>query len=272
VVAGIAFVNPASGPDDCADEIRRRFAGHEIVEVDGDALGSRVRAVTARGGVDFVAVAGGDGSLSCAAGILAGGDVPLLPIPTGTRNHFARDLGIDSVEAAASAVDGERRAIDLGDVNGEVFVNNAGVGLYPEIVRVRDERASRLPKGLATLAAAVRAFPHRHRLDVAIDGDPCRVWQVFVGNGLYGEGFVGAASRDALDGGVLDLRVFSRFWHRRATRRDPVKSVRVDVPGLATVDVALDGEVVTLRPPLAFTVRPAALPVLVPVLGNSDTT
>ena len=263
-MAGIVFVNPASGPTDCTDEIRDRFAGHEIVEIGGDDLRDSVAAAAKRQSVDFVAVAGGDGSLSCAAGVLAGGRMPLLAIPAGTRNHFARDLGIDSVEAAASAIDGEHRAVDLGDVNGDVFLNNASVGLYPAVVRERDRRDSKLPKGLATLAAAVRQFRHRQRLDVAIDGQRCRVWMVFVGNGLYGEGLVGAASRDSLDGGVLDLRVFSRFWRRRATRRDPVESVRVDLPGRSTIDVALDGEVTHLQSPLSFSLRRGALQVLVP--------
>ena len=115
---------------------------------------------------------GGDGTLSCAAGHLAGTGRPLGILPLGTLNHLARDAGIPAglEEAAAIIAAGHVREIDLAEVNGRVFVNNSSVGLYPDMVRLREaeqERKGR-SKRLAMLSASLttlRSFPPASALD-----------------------------------------------------------------------------------------------------------
>jgi len=112
-VAGIIFVNPAAGPDDLTvDELRNRFVGHEVVACSPDEVAERTADAVKRG-VDFVGVAGGDGTIRCAAQQLTGTDVPLLPIPAGTRNHFAKDVGVPEIDDAVDAAKGEVATIEM---------------------------------------------------------------------------------------------------------------------------------------------------------------
>ena len=280
VTTGLVLVNPRSGQLlDPIDEVRKHFCGHEIVVCEGDELGDLARAAIDRS-PDFIAVAGGDGSIRSVASLLAGTGIPLIPVPTGTRNHFARELGIGSVAAAAAAAHGTRRRVDLAEVNGERFVNNASIGFYAALVRERDARKGRLPKALANVTAAWAQARKGHRFRADVGGRSYRAWLVFVGNGCYGEGITDLMNRATLDVARLDVRVLRADPPLARTRTvlalllgrvgaSPliVRSEECDVEvGLATpwVQVALDGEVVTLEPPLTFTSLPAALTVLVP--------
>ena len=124
-----------------------------------EALGEAAEA----SGLDAVVAGGGDGTLSCAAGHLAGTDRPLGILPLGTLNHLARDAGIPTEldEAAAVIAAGQVRAIDLAEVNGRIFVNNSSVGLYPDMVMLREQeqekkgRSKRLAMLSATMVSAV---------------------------------------------------------------------------------------------------------------------
>jgi diacylglycerol kinase family enzyme len=126
----VLFCNPKSGGGKAmrfalAQEAGQR--GIEAVELQpGDDLEALVRAAVARG-ADGLAMAGGDGSQAIVAAIAAELGLPYACIPAGTRNHFALDLGIDRddvVGALDAFVDGGKRRVDLGDVNGRVFVDN----------------------------------------------------------------------------------------------------------------------------------------------------
>src|SRR5436189_2777761 len=107
-----------------------------------DALSEGARAP----GLDALVAGGGDGTLSCAAGHLADSGRPLGILPLGTLNHLARDAGIPAGlgEAAAVIAAGHMQAIDLAEVNGRIFVNNSSVGLYPDMVRLREVEQGRL--------------------------------------------------------------------------------------------------------------------------------
>ncbi len=277
---GVVLVNPGSGPaPPPLQEIREHFDGHEIVECSGDTLASRAGDAVERG-VDFVAVAGGDGSVRCAASVLAGTDVPLLPVPTGTRNHFSRELGIETVADAASALRGSRRAVDLAEVNGERFVNNSSIGFYAALVRERDQHERRLPPAVANVTAAWAQARKGHRFRVRLNGKSHRAWLVFVGNGCYGEGLTDLMSRQALDQRLLDVRVlradvplartrtllallFGRLGNSRLLVQTNEVEVEVELQG-GEVAVAVDGELVRLTSPLCFRSLPGALVVLSP--------
>ena len=159
----------------------------------------------------FLAVAGGDGTIRCAAGVVAGTELALLPIPAGTRNHFAKEVGIATLdEAAAAASGGTVTLIDIGEVNGEAFVNNANIGAYPRIVKERDAhvKVKRLSKQTATIVATWTQLRQLHKFNVTVDGGTTyRAWMVFVGNGRYGTSLFDVASRESLDDGLLDVRI-----------------------------------------------------------------
>jgi len=286
-VAGIIFVNPAAGPDDLTvDELRNRFSGHDVLECSPDEVAERTADAVKRG-VDFVGVAGGDGTIRCAAEALTGTDVPLLPIPAGTRNHFAKDVGVPEIDDAVDAARGEIMRVDVGEVNEHRFINNSSIGIYPRIVVRREAHEKRLPKGVANVVAVWEQVRRRgQRFGVDVDGRSYQAWMVFVGNGRYGEGLIDLADREALDGNQLDVRIaladkpmarvrlllarlFGRLVHSQLLEHMVTSAVTIDVDGKGAVEVALDGEVERLETPLRYRSLAGELSVLVPAGKNT---
>jgi diacylglycerol kinase family enzyme len=267
------------------------------VEVDlrpaeGPKLTETARAAAASG-VDAVVAAGGDGTVSAVASALAGGDVPMAVLPLGTLNHFARDLGMpkDLAEAARAIAEGRLARVDVGEVNGRVFVNNSSIGLYPLVVRAREAEQKRTGHGKwRAMAAAIwrvlRRFPLVSVLVKTEAGSiVTRTPFVFVGNNTYEFRPLAIGRRSALDGGHLCLYTFrctSRWkllWlavraiFQDAESVDNVEVAAVDalevvLPRRRHVQVAADGEVITLRSPLRYAVRAGALPVIVPLAAS----
>jgi diacylglycerol kinase family enzyme len=281
VVRGLVVLNRGSGRHrTSAEELRRLFPEHRVVACNPSDVADTVRLALAEE-VGFVGVAGGDGSIRGGAEHLVETDVPLLPVPAGTRNHFAHQLGISDLEAAVQAADGMIETVDVGEVNGRLFINNSAIGLYPEMVRRRERYQRRgIPKTLAHLAAAWHQARHGHRFDVAVDGEPCRAWLVFVGNGEYGDDIFDIADRRSISRQVLDVRVVraDRFLARTRVsialvlgrlHRSPLlvqrlcSQVALDL-AVSDVEVALDGEIEVLASPLRYRSRPRSLRVLVP--------
>ena len=165
--------------------------------------------------LDAVVVSGGDGSIRTVASVLADSGVRLGVIPSGTLNHFAKDLNIPlSIDAAIAVIAaGESRSVDVGEVNGRIFVNNSSVGIYPYLVLDRERRRRRngVSKWFAMASAVLRAFRHFpvRRLSIRGEGwtdterSPC----VFVGNNEYRLAGLSAGRRETLDGGRLCLYV-----------------------------------------------------------------
>jgi len=277
---GVIFVNPGSGSDATSvEEMRRHFPSHVVTEMRPDQLPAAIRKAVAEG-VGFVGAAGGDGTIRAVAAELVGTGVPLLPVPVGTRNHFARDVGVADLDAAEKAVNGRVLTIDVGEVSGKFFVNNSSIGIYPKIVIRREVHERRLRKGVANVVAAYEQLRLGERVDVEVDGVTRRAWMVFVGNGSYGEGLLDLADRERVDDGLLDVRVVraDRPWSRmrivgalllgRLARSPLVLQWRTAATVVnlnrTRVEVALDGEVEVLAPPLRFRCRAGQLQVLVP--------
>jgi diacylglycerol kinase family enzyme len=260
-------------------DVRAAAAGEELVALAREA---------AAGESPVVVVAGGDGSIGSVAPVVAGAGKVLGVLPLGTLNHFAKDLRIplDLEAAARNVVEGLETEVDLGEVNGRIFVNNSSLGLYPRIVRHREESRQKLGWGKwpALVWATLHAL-HRHRpLDVAlsVDGREIRRYTpfVFVGNNLYEmEGFdVGTRAR--LDRGELsvylapgarplDLVLFGiRALLHRLTGASGFEVLRTtELRIRARTDpvwVSTDGELAMLRTPLRYRVLPGALRVIVP--------
>jgi len=286
---------------DAVTILNRRKAGAREVEqalaaagiagsvalADGSEVASQVRKAVKQG-ARRVIVGGGDGTVNSAAGALAGSKVGLGILPLGTLNHFARDLGIpfDLDQAAAAIASGKERRVDIAEVNGHPFVNNASIGLYPLMVLDRDAQRERLgrSKRLAMLVASLRTMTrfHARRLKLSTDGGEARVDTplLFVGNNDYRLALPGAGRRKSLDGGELSVMVMrskSLPGFLAATGRallgigrqddmvrlDDVRELKVD-SARSHLTLAMDGETVTLAPPLTFRIRPRALRVIAP--------
>jgi diacylglycerol kinase family enzyme len=272
------------------ESLRSKFAAAGLtVDVqampDEGALAAQVRrAVLA--GVPIVVAAGGDGTVGTVAAALVGTRTALGILPAGTRNHFARDLGLPSdLDAAIPAIaNGRPRVVDVGEVNGRIFVNNASIGLYPAMVEEREMRQRvGWTKPLATVWSsliALRRFrPMRVRLAAEGDVGQRTTPFVFVGNNEYDMSLFSLGRRKGLDAGTLSLytaKVRRRFGLVRLAfmaligRLDQARDFEQRCVTELWLDsrwrrlrVALDGEVVTLAPPLHFRVRPGALRVIV---------
>lgn len=278
----------ASKGDKLGEEIEAAFAkagvAIELQLVEGDALAGAANAVA---GQPLVVVGGGDGTLGRLAGILAERGSTLGILPLGTRNHLARELGVplDLPGAAALIAAGTVRTIDLARVNGEPFINNASIGLYPQLVREREQRNT--PKWIAAIPASFAALSRikHHRLHLASpgrgkDGDIVTP-MLFVGNNHYTLDAGQIGKRDALDGGVLSI--YAVAARRRIalvgfairtlfgrSRRDSDFAAIGDTPEFEVrgrsddIDIALDGEVMTLKMPLRFECQAGALKVVAP--------
>jgi diacylglycerol kinase family enzyme len=236
-----------------------------------------------------IVAAGGDGTASAIASALAGSETILGVLPLGTLNHFARDVGIPLALAEAIRTLGEDHTvrIDVGDVNGLVFLNNVSLGVYPAFVEERGDvrRRPRLLRWFTILVAAVRVIVRLPllRARVRVDENPVtRVTPlVFVGNNEYELDGPLIGARHILDAGHLSLimAVHRGPWGifklmlraligklRGAKDLDVLtgKCIEVSTKGWQ-IAPAIDGEISPqLKMPLRCTVRPGALRVLVP--------
>lgn len=285
-------LNPGAGGDEenLRQAVEERFSGVRFLKLDADGdLGASVREAVDEGRP--VVAAGGDGTVSAVAQHLVETRGVLGVLPAGTRNHFARDLGVGDLRAALDAVaEGRPRRIDVGRVSGSCFVNNVGLGLYPEVVRERERSEDRVGRWPAAAAAALRVVRRARRLagTIEVDGDARRLqaWMVFVGNNRFqtARGHVGA--RERLDEGILDVGLLladprgagrsqiawrtlrHRPWQtsRRLVRHTGGR-VEVRLHGPARL-LSRDGEVEGPTDHLVAEILPRALRVLAPGEGS----
>ncbi len=235
-----------------------------------------------------VAAGGGDGTISTVAGALIGTAKRLGVLPLGTLNHFAKDLGIplDPAAAAATLSTGREAFVDVGEVNGHYFVNNSSIGLYPRIVRHREEQRHRLGRGkwpafAWALLSALHLCPVL-RLRLRIDGREHQVRTpfLFIGNNRYCMDLLRIGSRERLDAGRLSV-YYARGAGRlgltglalrslvgRLEQAGNFESLLVEElevqPRRRALDVSTDGEVLRLQSPLTYRIHPRALRVIVP--------
>jgi diacylglycerol kinase family enzyme len=273
----VLFYNPKSGGGKAekfglAGEARDR--GIEPIELTrGTDLSDLVRNAVAEG-ADALAMAGGDGSQAVVAAMAAELDLPYACVPAGTRNHFALDLGVDRddvVGALEAFVDGGERRVDLAEVNGRIFVNNVSLGLYAEAVQRPGYREAKLRTILDTVPEMLG--PQGSGLDLAWHGPGGNEHRsgaaVLVSNNRYRLGrAVGSGTRPRIDDGLLGITVVSaptgsgqgrlvqRPWREWTAAEFEVQSDRA-------VPAGIDGEAVTLDPPLRFRIKPGVLRVRV---------
>lgn len=271
-----------------------------IARISGE-LGADIQVVVTKRGDDISAVAaralgehrhpvvagGGDGTVNAVAGKLAGTDTPLGVLPMGTLNHFAKDAGIPLNLAAAvrNLFTGQVTRVDVGEVNGRVFVNNSGVGFYPHFVRQREEQEKHGHVKRVAFMLALRAVVRRYiRLRIKVRMDQADALEhvtpfLFVGNNRYQTSGLRIGTRSGLDSGRLwvctaptlgrrhVITVAMRTLFGGATDQElsafEAQELWVE-PGTARVNVSADGEVSIMDAPLHYKIRPRALGVVVP--------
>ena len=236
---------------------------------------------------DVIVAGGGDGTMNAVAATLVGTDIAMGVLPLGTLNHFAKDLRIplDLDEAVRNIVAGHVVNVDVGEVNGRIFVNNSSLGIYPRIVRDREQQ-QRMGRGKwVAFAWSVLAVLRRHsflsvRVAAGSQEHMARTPFVFIGNNEYQmEGFA-MGTRDRLDEGRLSvymvhhahrwglLRLALRALFGRLRQAKDFEAFCVPQFLVETrhkrMNVAMDGEVTWMDMPLRYQVRPGALRVIVP--------
>lgn len=238
--------------------------------------------------VDVVVVAGGDGTINAAASRLVGTGIPLGVLPMGTYNHFAKDLGLPlEITDAVKLITTEKvKAVDLGEVNGRVFINNSSIGAYTHLVEEREQtlRKVSLPKRFANFLAFLKILKRWPLINVKLEINGQHIVRttpfVFVGNNEYTMNLFKVSLRSALDHGALWiytvkttsfiglLRLFWRSLFNRLEQSRNFESYAAKeftlVPHRKHVRVALDGEVVRMQTPLHYRIRPRELLVFAP--------
>lgn len=270
--------------------VARELGGSDAVEVRTVAADElREEALAAvRARVPLLGVAGGDGTMRAVAAVLAGTMTTLLPVPTGTLNHFALRCGIATVRDARTALEaGTLRTVPMGVAGETAFLNTLTLGEYARTVRTRERFRPRIGKWPAALVAFVRTVMVGRRIDVSLDIDGRRiarrtplVW-IGVGWGSFPRVHAALERRAAPDLEVAVLRATSRagsfaFLLRLSwgmlRGRQPVRDRALDVLHVRSVLIdsprrlhaTVDGEVMRLNPPVRVTVRDDALRVLMP--------
>ena len=282
-----AIVNVASGTADEAREALALSGAFDVHEVQPRDIASTVRRVVKQG-ARRVLVAGGDGTIATAATALVETPAELAVLPGGTLNHFARDLGISTVaaEAVELATSTGRRRVDVGMVNGHIFLNTSSVGAYVRFVRVREYLEQRFGYRLASALAAFRLLVTMRLMAVELEVDGrkriFRTPLVFVGvgerelqlpslgkrvpNGKRGLHVMVVQGRSRARFLALALAAVARgvkaVSHTPQFESFIVDRFRIDMKGSGTV--AVDGEVAQLTPPLLYELKRDALTVVCP--------
>ncbi len=288
------LINPRSGPSGTpsADDIEKLFQSHSvrphIIALNkGDDISALTKSAI-REKYDVIVAGGGDGTVNAVASALVGvSGVKFGVLALGTLNHFAKDMKIpiDIAEAIKIIVAGHVRSIDVGEVNGHIFVNNSSVGLYPSIVKLRE---SLQKTGLSKWPAAARASLQvlmrfrllRLKLSAAeLEKVEHKTAMLFVGNNVYDVSFPTLGTRSTLQHGVMGIMMprastrlgllynfFSLVF--KAQPKSDVLTFETTSLSIKTkrsfVKVAVDGEVIMLKSPLNYRIRPKSLRIIVP--------
>lgn len=286
------ILNPSATTHASPELVGALLRKYEIdAQVVTAARGENITALAKRlldEGYHTLVAAGGDGTVSSVAAALIDTDARLGVLPLGGLNHFARDMRIPGAleESVRTLKTGSEKSVDVAEVNGHTFLNNSGLGLYPLLVAAR-ERRRRLgwPKWIAFFHAALatlRRFPFVSVRVIARGQELRRRTPfVFVGNNVYRMEGIGLGSRESLTDGALFLGVARRPIGRWGLAALAVRALVGRIHDALNVDflearemevlsrrkrlhVSLDGEVMRLRTPLHYRIRPGALKVIAP--------
>ena len=284
--AGVTLVvNPASGSGTGArviDEVRDALPGTEIVELGpDDDFAEALREAGRRCAV--LAVAGGDGTVAAAAKVAISEGVPLAVFPAGTFNHFAKDIGCDTVAKTVAAIrEGQASYVDLVCLNEQqMVINTASIGAYPRFVQTREKLEHKIGKPLAGLYAMFHTLRRDESVRISYDNKTLRTSLFFLGNSTYLPSGFAPSRRTRMDDGLIDvriletgrplsrLRILAGLALGRLERSPLYHELRVPQFAFRSVDgptvLALDGEVGTEITEASFTAQYRTLPVFRPL-------
>ena len=295
------IINTGSGTDD-KEEARERLtaffksqncdASIHCARDGGELILLTQRAVEE--GAQIIVAGGGDGTINAVAQEVVATNHTLGVLPLGTFNHFAKDLHIplDLEEAARVCLEGRTARVDVGEVNGRMFLNNSSLGLYPSIVREREKLQERLGHGKfrAFIWAALTVLRRYPFLTIRLSTDEREMLRrtpfLFIGNNEYEMENFNIGSRACLDRGLLSMYIAhstGRLGLLRLGWRAFFGGLRdeEDFDALCTKEiwietrrrrlrVATDGEVTIMQSPLHYRVRPGALRVRVPKVTSDE--
>lgn len=292
------IINAGSGPssDDGRARVAELFDGTgveariSVARIGDELLKLARRAV--HGDAATIVAGGGDGTIGAVAAALVGTDKMLGVLPLGTLNHFAKDLKIplDLPNAARTIIAGHAVRVDVGEVNGHIFLNNSSLGLYPSVVYHREQKQRlghrKWPAFAWALVSVLRRYPFLNvRLNVDGERFASRTPFVFIGNNEYQMESFNIGSRARLNAGQLSLYFSDRTGRlglvklglRALVKRLPqagefvamcTTEIWIDTRRKG-VHVSMDGEVRLMQPPLHYRVRPGELRVIVPASDAS---
>jgi diacylglycerol kinase family enzyme len=262
-VGRLLLINPRAGTESPTTEELAEAARGRGIEVhvlrEGEDPAERAAAAEA----DVLAAAGGDGSVATVAGVAVERDLSFVVVPFGTRNHFARDLGLDRNDplAALGAFEGAERRVDVGRAGDRRFLNNVSLGAYAALVH-RREHHRRRREALAGVRALWLGVRRRPGVWASIDGRPVSARVLLVANNSYELSLFSIGVRERLDEGRLHLYTANGLvpstWEERGGTR-----FELDSP-TGQLRAAVDGEPTELETPLELAIEPRALRVLVP--------
>jgi diacylglycerol kinase family enzyme len=237
----------------------------------------------------IIVAGGGDGTVNAVARELMGTSITLGVLPLGTLNHFAKDLQIpqDLEGAARNLITGRAVPVDVGEVNGHIFLNNSSLGIYPHIVRLREEQQNKTDrsKWVAFAQAFLSVLWHASflRVRLCVDGKELsyKTLLIFVGNNKYETEGLNIGERRRLDAGELCvyvangagrvdlvrlafLALFGRLHEASNFDALLTKQFSIEMRRPRT-SVSMDGEVNQMNTPLNYLSHPGALRVIVPV-------
>ncbi len=292
--AGALLAQGGAGGGTLEEMLERESAGLERVPEEAGDLPARVDRAQAAG-ADIVVIAGGDGTVACAAQSMAGTEAVLGLIPCGTMNLLGRDLGLDPEDHAACVrvlASGQARAIDTGEVfdaagSRHVFTCASMIGTPARLSRHREAGRARGNGVLAWagfgLAAARALWRNRSmRLVLRYGGQVRRVRtpSLTIVVGALDDASGRMFGRARLDQGTLALYLVRRrsvlghlltmvsaAW-RGAARTPEIEVIlteAVEVQGAhRAMHVLVDGELRLLKPRLRYRVSPGSLRVMAP--------
>jgi diacylglycerol kinase family enzyme len=290
----IVILNARAGKAAMSGNLQSRIAelfaaaalNTEIVSVVGKDMSAAAKQAVAENHETIVA-AGGDGTVNTVAAEVAGTEKMLGVLPLGTLNHFAKDLHLplDLEGAVRTIVERNIATVDVGEVNGRVFVNNSSLGIYPHIVhrRVAEQMRMRVGKRPAYIWATMHAFRRFPFLDLRIEVEGKTLRRetpfLFVGNNEYEMTGFRIGARRRLDAGKLGLylthrsgrwgliRVALRALLGHLSQEKDFEAYLVDEAFVEArrhlILVATDGEVKWMESPLHYRSRPGDLRVIV---------
>jgi diacylglycerol kinase family enzyme len=262
-VRALLLINPRAGAespttDELRDEALARGIDAHVLEE-----GEDVAELARRADVDALGAAGGDGTVASVAAVAIERDLPLFVVPYGTRNHFARDLGLDRDDALAALAgfEGEERRVDVGRAGKRCFLNNVSLGLYAALVQQREHHRRRR-QALAGLRALWLGLRRRPGIWASIDGEPVKARVVLVANNAYELSLFSIGERKDLDEGSLYVYA-AKGWLPSSWEERSGDQFTIDARA-GKLEAAVDGEPEELETPLELSIEPGALRVLVP--------